>query len=794
MSSKNDGSLFHQNVKRLLEMQGYSVEHEQIVGHKKVDLLARTANFGKPRITAVECKDYSKPLNAEEAKFIYVDYEALIDSGTVADVLLVTRAGLTPSALTYVQSKRHYYHRTLDELFNSIINFGPYLGGLINSYHASGLPSYYVDPMTTDGEPAEQLIYRWMAEEQADPLAILAGYGMGKSTLASHFASTLADSFLKTQTGRIPILVRLYEIAKEQSLEGLLGKVFTAYNCTPGYSFDGWMALNAAGKFVVLLDGFDEMKYMISRDEFSHNFSEFSRLIHPQSKLIILGRPTAFLSEDEYQELVRGNKQLLSHTISLGTAKYREVSLAPFSGSQVRRFLERYVPYRLRTEKTSGLRDERLIYDRIRAVSNKTLADIAQRPVQLRMLAEILPTFKGNIKSITLADLYGHFIDEILKRETSKLTRRTLSVSERRLFARRLAWYMWRAGGKRTINPHDIPDDLIRSIVPSNSHDIESVRRDLVAACFLEGKEGGHLYFPHRSFQEYLVAEEIVSRLQEGKSNIRILDDATNEEVAGFIKEIATQSMLQGWRQELYALRAPVSLRTINILSKGLEFDRVLNSLEEQSRNRWNSWQLLLVIGMLRKSRIAVSNERGRQLFTLFARLRHATNDEHQLGLLLFGVINVIGRMGVPVSRKPSHFMEIYLPAMLDCLCASFGLGTKSTDPRVAFEELFHEISKLPPKTVASKVSRYRHLSMALAAHQIIVTTKTLDLRLIYEPLYTLLENGPFIIEMRPLRKAANDENVLLIDIGRFSEPCGWLKRILELIPREIKRAEAAHV
>jgi hypothetical protein len=409
------------------------------------------------------------------------------------------------------------------------------------------------------------------------------------------------------------------------------------------------------------------------------------------------------------------------------------------------------------------------------------------------MLAEILPTFKGNINRITLAQLYDDFIDQILKRESSKLTRRTLSVSERRLFARRLAWYMWRAGGKRTINAHDIPDDLIRSIAPSNINDIEAARRDLVAACFLEGKEGGNLYFPHRSFQEFLVAEEIVSRLQDGKNNIRILDDATNEEVAVFIKEVASLSALQGWRQELYALRTPVSLRTISILSKGLEFDRVLSSLEEQSRNRWNSWQLLLVIGMLRKSRITVSNERGRQLFTLFARLRHATNDEHQLGLLLFAVINVIGRMGVPSTRKPSHFMDIYLPALLDCLCASLGFGTKSVDPRIAFEELFHDISKVPSRAVASKVARYRHLSMVLAAHQIVVTTKTLDLRLIYTPLYALLENGPFIIEMLPLRKAVNDENVLHIDIGRFSEACGWLKRILDLIPKEIKRAEAAN-
>jgi hypothetical protein len=771
-------------------MQGYAVEHEQIIGHKKVDLLARSTTFGKECLTAVECKDYGKAVDAEEVKTIYVDYSALIDSGIITDILLVTRSGVTPSALTFIQSKNNYYHRTLDELFTSIINFGPYLGGLIHNYQASGLPNYYVDPITTEGEIAEHLIFRWFEEDFADPLAILAGYGMGKTTLANHLAYVLAEIYFKKQSGRIPILVRLFEIAKEQSLEGLLGKLFTAHNRTPGYSFEGWMALNRAGKFVVIFDGFDEMKYMISKDEFSYNFAEFSRLVHPQSKVIILGRPTAFLSEDEYQELLRGKKAVLTHAISLGNSvKYREVSLAPFSGPQVRRFLERYVPHRLNSDSSLGTRERRLSLDKLRLVSNKTLADIAQRPVQLKMLAEVLPTFKGNINRLTLAGLYDQFIDEIIKRESGKLTRRSLGISDRRLFARRLALYMWNDGGKRTINAHDIPAELIDSVVPKGLHDIEAVRRDLVSACFLEGKAGGQLYFPHRSFQEFLVAEEIVDQLAKGKRDIRVLDDSTNEEVAGFIKELVGHGTIEIWRKQLFALRVPVSLRMISVLSHGLDVDRIIDILEDQSKDRWNSWYLLFLIGMLRRSRIAISNIRGRRFFTLIERLRHATTDEHQLGLLLFALTSIIGKMGGPSTRKQSHFMEVYLSALLDSLSCCFGIGTRSMDVKFAFEELFYEIKKVPSQSLSVKIARYERLAAVLAAHQISWTTRTLDVRQMYIPLCNLLESGPFIVEALPLRTGAQKESVECIEIGSLGAAAEWLKKIVSLIPIDSTRA-----
>ena len=49
------------------------------------------------------------------------------------------------------------------------------------------------------------------------------------------------------------------------------------------------MKLNKLGCFVIILDGFDEMKHTLSWDEFRYNFKELNRLVNSNSKVIVLG-------------------------------------------------------------------------------------------------------------------------------------------------------------------------------------------------------------------------------------------------------------------------------------------------------------------------------------------------------------------------------------------------------------------------------------------------------------------------------------------------------------------------
>ena len=95
---------------------------------------------------------------------------------------------------------------------------------------------------------------------------------MGKTSFARHLAAVLAKEHLENGRKRIPILLRLGEISSEQSLEGLLGKAFTALSFVRNYNFNAFMALNNLGRFVIFLDGFDEMKHTLSWEQCRFNW------------------------------------------------------------------------------------------------------------------------------------------------------------------------------------------------------------------------------------------------------------------------------------------------------------------------------------------------------------------------------------------------------------------------------------------------------------------------------------------------------------------------------------------
>jgi hypothetical protein len=96
------GKEFERTVRQLLALSGFEVEEEQILGHKKVDLVASKRELGKIRRYAIECKDHSKPIGARTLATIEADYMPLYERSQIDALLLVTREGLAPAAATSV--------------------------------------------------------------------------------------------------------------------------------------------------------------------------------------------------------------------------------------------------------------------------------------------------------------------------------------------------------------------------------------------------------------------------------------------------------------------------------------------------------------------------------------------------------------------------------------------------------------------------------------------------------------------------------------------------------------------
>ncbi|AEY94226.1 MULTISPECIES: NACHT domain-containing protein [Streptomyces] len=576
-------------ARRVLSISGWTVTDEPTWPGPEKSFAAHRSHWGSAWRASVVCPGLAGPGLPGFLDDIWRHFAAQLDDGYFREVLVVLD-GKEPGAELPGHRDPRIVVRTVDQLLRSSIDFRPHLEDLARNFEefSDGLSRYYVKPRArnfvklveptgkeTIGEDIEEMLTRWIeAPVGADssplldpsrPVAVLGAYGIGKSSLATSMAAQLARAALTEQDRRIPVLIRLGEISGEQTLDGLLGKHFTARYATPGYSLGAFEELNRRGQLVVILDGFDEMKQMLSWTEFIYNLKQLNRLQVGQARVIILGRPTVFESDSEHQRALHGQyRRGTSVFREEGLPDYQEVEIAPLEPEQITTFLADYLEYR--GGPIAG--DKRRMRQLTEQILSPQLSDIGRRPVQLRMLADILPDYHGSIDDLNLGRIYDSFIDDLIERvilrEEEKHSRIAFSHIERREFLKQFAFWLWNARSGSVVTTDMIPDDLIEPFV--GNREIDSVRRDLVAGAPLDRRYGERVRFPHRSFQEFLVAESLWERLQSSELSLTDADRMINPEVADFMvfQRGRTQEGLA--QRLLSSLDSPVSRRTWNAI------------------------------------------------------------------------------------------------------------------------------------------------------------------------------------------------------------------------------------
>lgn len=215
---------FQNEVAHLFRISDYEVTQDILIDFKKVDLLVSERRLGKTHRIAVECKYWHRTLTQQNLTEIYANFLPLFQ-GAINEVLVVTRAGVADSAKAMAEKSPNLRHMSFSELHANIMDFRTYLTRLVDQYSEDGLNRYYVPPRTTENEDFSEVVGAWLSEPSSQPLAILGSYGLGKTTFARHLAYLAANKALFDPGERIPILVRLGDIANEQSLAGLFSGV-----------------------------------------------------------------------------------------------------------------------------------------------------------------------------------------------------------------------------------------------------------------------------------------------------------------------------------------------------------------------------------------------------------------------------------------------------------------------------------------------------------------------------------------------------------------------------------------
>lgn len=557
---------------------------------KKTDLFFTRPDFGKPFTLFVEAKDLDRPLHRQDVVEIWADYSGIVRKRRPAALLLITRRGLSADAQAYVEDEQsEMRHQTIWELENEILGLTDYVRSLAGVFEQNGLSAYYIEGRarrahydaghetrwldTADG-PLFDTVQAWIKdEEDFQPIAVLAGYGAGKSSFARRLISHQAQRALADPLARRPVLIPLGGFARYSDLAGLLGGMFTHDFPVDGFNVHRFLELNAKGRLLIVLDGFDEMKHAMSWADFRAQIQTLNRLTEGRAKVLLLGRPSAFTSTEEHVHVLRGLKRYGEGWRQLPDwPQFAEYELEPFSDDEREAFVRRYLKFR-QTRPGAPPLDDAWIEARAKEVNALAAQDpeIFGKPVHAKILTDLaadpavdLGRFQGRVSRWRL---YETFFASLAEREVEKTARRPIGEADRLDFLREIAFWLWsRKGGATSFSALDVPDSLMERLAPGDAADLEGLKREYLTGAFLEKKSGDVFYFGHRSFAEFLVAQRMVLKAP-GPAEHGVYSRLVRDGVRVFLEEAPDKAPIRAWADTLSTAQGALHLEYLEFLA-----------------------------------------------------------------------------------------------------------------------------------------------------------------------------------------------------------------------------------
>lgn len=310
-------------------------------------------------------------------------------------------------------------------------------------------------------------------------------------------------------------------------------------------------------------------------DDFYRQMHSINGLVAGNSKLILLGRPNAFTTNDEEIYVLRGMKRLADgngYSFRPGAVKYRHYRIAPFTEAQTDEFVEKYLHAR-NMDGTSRLNDEEIT---ARANEVKRLvkadAELFRKPVHVRIITDLARAPDYDLWNFEARasrwQLYDDFFESLLVREVEKDGRDRIRKSDRLVFLERLAQWLWRSrDGMTSFRFDDLPDSLLdgMSVITQGEIELRSLLRELLMGPIIERKSDDIFYFGHRSFAEYLIASTLYRRVPMA-SDHSFYSSMFRDGVETFLSERQEDEKLAEWLPTFWNSKASISFEYFQFL------------------------------------------------------------------------------------------------------------------------------------------------------------------------------------------------------------------------------------
>lgn len=234
--------------------------------------------------------------------------------------------------------------------------------------------------------------------------------------------------------------------------------------------------------------------------------------------------------------------------------------IAEFNDNQLEQFVPKFLCSLNKELENKGRAV--LSNEALKTRANDILADkfraLIRRPVHAQMLCRIaLLNSNATLTQTSTYELYQSFVHLILEREAGKPARQAIDVRQRLIFMMDIAWYFWPDKGLTGFTLEQLKSANIQ--LPEKVRPNDDIHREMLVGSLLEKKASSLYYFAHRSFQEYLIAEYIISSVDLFGTIDKVNRDLTPE-IAAFIRESTqAETFSRKLFDALSSLRRPIS-------------------------------------------------------------------------------------------------------------------------------------------------------------------------------------------------------------------------------------------
>lgn len=586
-SGGGDFKDFEMYVSFLYESLGFRVTRNIVIEGQEIDVLAErfVPGVGNTRIV-VECKwrrsgsvsnqevyDFITMIGSLRIKNlatrgvmvsnVHFSPRALSATNTLEDVALLRIAELEDQLFSL-----HLIFQTAVEAYERSLIFNTYI-----PVRASWRDAYRARAETTDD--TEATLDEWVRSGSVNFISVLGDYGTGKTTLLNRLRYKYAYRYLRGESSIIPLFLPLKRFYAHDTLAEFLRHALISEleREIPLAVF--WRFLSD-GRFLILLDGFDEMAAEVDVDKRSENFLLLAPLLQSRSKTILTCRPSYFISTSEYEGMIslvnREDEPLgptfnhephssdyITRSFIARRLKYKLLSqhsgyepLRPFSPigvkvieleyfdeRQIDQFLAKHdAEYRLRFGSGWEQVKEFLlgIYD---------LSDLMSRPILLTMINDtVLDARMGvgsSVNALGPSSLYEIYTSMKLDMDWLKgESRRLLKKKDRYLIAETIAVAMF-LDGKMEIAYSSLLAMAEKGVdLPAEAGYLRDIRpavvvADIQVSTFLTRSEDEMFRFSHKSFMEFFVAAYVKKKIVNGQVHEKILDTYIPKEILYFL-------------------------------------------------------------------------------------------------------------------------------------------------------------------------------------------------------------------------------------------------------------------